>query len=232
MKSSIYTDGSYALKHPEMHVPDSKWKGMHIVNILKKNKIYPKKICEIGCGAGEVIKTVHENCETITESIGYEISPEAFDMCKTRAGNGLKFYLKDFFEEKEPVFDLLLCIDVFEHVDDYLGFIKLMKNRSRYKIFHIPLDLSAHTILRETPIIRSREKNGHLHYYNKYTAIESLRYSGYEILDYHYTLTSIERGSGTFLNNLGKIPRKILYKINPDLCVKLLGGFSLIVLAK
>jgi len=134
--------------------------------------------------------------------------------------------------EKDAFFDLLICLDVFEHVDDYLGFIRGLKSKSKYKIFHIPLDLSVNTILRETPIVLSRRNNGHLHYYTKYTAIETLKYCDYKIIDYNYTLASIERGSGTFLNNLGKIPRKALFKINEDFCATLLGGFSLMVLAE
>ena len=127
---------------------------------------------------------------------------------------------------------MLLCIDVFEHVDDYRGFIRNLKNKSKYKIFHIPLDISIQSVLRETPIMASRKETGHLHYYTKPIAIETLKYCGYNILDQFYTLTSVERGSGTLLNKIGSIPRKVLFKINQHLAVKLFGGASLMVLAE
>ena len=80
--------------------------------------------------------------------------------------------------------------------------------------------------------MRARKENGHLLFFTKPTAIETLKYCGYTIIDSFYTRGSIERGSGTLLNNLARIPRKILFKINQDIAVKLMGGFSLMILAE
>ena len=231
-KTNIYTDGTYANSHPDYHVRDSAWKANNILKILSKNNLSPENICEVGRGAGDIIKTISDKNPNNIDCYGYEISPQAFELCKTRETNRLKFFLKDILEEENTLFDLLLCIDVFEHVDDYLGFIRGLKDKSKYKIFHIPLDVSIQSVFRETPIIKARKETGHLHYFTKHTAIETLKYCGYTIKDSFYTRGSIERGSGTLLNNLGRIPRKVLFKINQDFAVKLMGGFSLMVLAE
>jgi hypothetical protein len=74
-------------------------------------------------------------------------------------------------------------MDVFEHVDDYLGFLKLCKGRAKNTMFHIPLDISAQAVLRNQ-LIDSRNSVGHLHHFIKDTAIATLVDSGYEIVDY------------------------------------------------
>jgi len=50
--------------------------------------------------------------------------------------------------EEDTYFDSLLCIDVFEHVEDYIGFVKTLKSKATYKIFHIPLDISVLSVIR------------------------------------------------------------------------------------
>lgn len=79
------------------------------------------------------------------------------------------------------------------------------------------------------PILDLRENVGYLHYFTKDTALETLRYAGYEILDYFYTPKGIDfPGHST----LFKIPRKVMFKFNQDITVRILGGYSLMVLAK
>ena len=51
------------------------------------------------------------------------MSEHAFEICKIKAKDNLSYYLEDITNTNE-YFDLLLVIDVFEHLDDYLGFLK------------------------------------------------------------------------------------------------------------
>jgi len=44
-----------------------------------------------------------------------------------------------------------MAIRLFEHVEDYLGFLRKMKTKATFKVFHIPLDLSVQTVLRMSP---------------------------------------------------------------------------------
>jgi hypothetical protein len=118
-------------------------------------------------------------------------------------------------------------MDVFEHVDDYLGFLKLCKGRAKNTMFHIPLDISAQAVLRNQ-LIDSRNSVGHLHHFIKDTAIATLVDSGYEIVDYFYTAGSLEIPR-TFRAKMASIPRKLAFSANQDLAVRMLGGFSLLV---
>jgi hypothetical protein len=65
----------------------------------------------------------------------------------------------------------------------------------------------------------------------KETALLTLQEAGYEIVDYFYTPTSIDRGK-TLKSKLAKLPRIAFSRITPDLAVRILGGYSLLVLAR
>ena len=77
-----------------------------------------------------------------------------------------------------------------------------------------------------------RKSVGHLHYFMKDTAIASLEDSGYEVLDYFYTPTTLDLPQHTLKSKLAIWPRKLMFFINKDMAAKLLGGFSLIVITK
>ena len=117
------------------------------------------------------------------------------------------------------------------NIDDYLGFLRSVKPRGTYKTFHISLDLSVQGILRNVPIKR-RVELGHIHYFTKETALESLRGRGHEVMDHFNTPSSIELPNMPFRTHLANIPRKIAFPLHHDLAAGLLGGYSLLVLAR
>ena len=227
--TDIYLDGTYLEKTATWHVEDSPWKADNIYRILQQNSINPKTICEVGCGAGEILKQLSQKMPDTVFS-GYELSPQAFELCKIRASERVEFSLKNIVNEN-VFFDVLLCIDVFEHVEDYIGFIKALKSKATYKIFHIPLDISVSSVLRDA-LMTGRESVGHIHYFTPSTAIATLKDSGYQIVDQFYTRSFDELPSKTLKARVARLPRKILYAISPELMIKLVGGCSLLVLTK
>ena len=44
--------------------------------------------------------------------------------------------------------------------------------------------------------------------------IESLKDLGYQLIDYQYTQSAVERGSGTLNNKIGNFLRNIFFKVN------------------
>jgi cyclopropane fatty-acyl-phospholipid synthase-like methyltransferase len=229
-----YTSSEYLNNNPTWHVEDSPWKARQIIKILTKNNLKPKSICEIGCGAGEILHQLYIQMEKTILFSGYEISPYAFELCQQRKEDRLEFKMENAFDDTSSFFDIVMAIDVFEHIEDYFGFLRNLKKKGEYKIFHIPLDMSVQTVFRMSPILRSRENVGHIHYFSKNTALATLKDTGYEIIDYFYTPGALDLASGrrTFKSLLLRLPRKIGYKINKDLVVRILGGYSLMVLTK
>jgi SAM-dependent methyltransferase len=232
MTEKNYTEenGKYLQDNPTWHVEDSPWKAKQIFKMLKRNPIEPKSIVEVGCGVGEILNQLYQVMPNDTNFIGYDISIDAISLAKSRKNERLHFKQENFLETNYK-HDLLLMIDVFEHVDDYLGFIRACKNKSKYAIFHIPLDINVLGILRNVPI-KTRKAVGHLHYFTKHTALATLVDCGYEILDSFYTAGMLELPNKKLKSKIAAIPRKIMYRINKDSAVTLLGGYSLLVLAK
>lgn len=230
--TEIYKDGTYLDNNPSWHEEDSPWKARQIRNIIERNSLNPLRICEVGCGAGEILRQLSIFYDEKIELFGYEVSPQAFRLCKKKSKQNLIFKLSDLLQDNDTYFDIVMAIDVFEHVEDYLGFLRKLRGKAEYKIFHIPLDLSVQMVLRSSPIIEVRKTVGHIHYFTKEIALETLKDTGYEIVDYFYTGSSLELPNRGWKANLLKIPRRLAFLANKDLAVRVLGGYSLMVLAK
>jgi len=230
--SDIYEDGTYLDHNPSWHEEDSLWKAGKIQEIIKRNELTPAKIGEVGCGAGEILNQLSFEYGEGVEFYGYEISPQAFALCEKKSTQNLHFELMDILKDNEAYFDIALAIDVFEHVEDYFAFLRKLREKADYKIFHIPLDLSVQSVLRSSPIIKGRKSKGHIHYFTVETALETLKDTGYEIIDCFYTGSSVGVPSRNWKVALLKLPRKILFSINKKLAVRVLGGYSLMVLAR
>jgi cyclopropane fatty-acyl-phospholipid synthase-like methyltransferase len=228
---TLYVDGEYLAKNPAWHIEESAWKARQVLRMLRKKQIAPTTVCDVGCGAGEVLKQLQENLDTKCVFWGYDISPQAIELAKTRASEKIHFELGDVGRDGDNAFDLILALDVIEHLPDYFSFLQKLKGKGRDKIFHIPLDLSVQTVLRKNGLVKRREMYAHLHYFTKETALRTLSDAGYEVLDYFYTPRSIDFGM-TPGQLLLKLPRKLLFAVHEDFTARLLGGFSLLVLAR
>jgi hypothetical protein len=71
---TIYSDGTYLRNNPDWHVDDSPWKAKHIAAMLERHGIVPTTVCEIGCGAGEILRALSTHLEPSARFFGYEIS--------------------------------------------------------------------------------------------------------------------------------------------------------------
>ncbi|OCQ90677.1 methylase [Nostoc sp. MBR 210] len=232
ISQQIYTDGEYLQNNPNWHVEDSPWKAQQIIKIITQNKLSPNTICEVGCGAGGILQQLQKNMSTDCKFWGYDISLQAIEFCQIHSNENLQFEIADITQKNAVFFDMILVIDLLEHLEDYFSLLRNIKCKSKYKIFHIPLDISVQSVLRQHPIIELRKSVGHIHYFTKETALEFLKDSGYELLDYFYTAGYVELPAKSIRNHIARIPRKVFYSIHQDLAVRVLGGYSLMILAR
>jgi SAM-dependent methyltransferase len=228
----LYTTGAYLEKNPLWHTEESLWKAEQVMRILNRQAIAPRTICEVGCGAGEVLKQLQQRLTNDCDLLGCDVSPQAIELCRSRANEKLHFLLGDVTKISDRFFDLILVLDVIEHLEDYFSFLRNIKERGLYKIFQIPLDLSVQTVLRVTPLIRDRQRYGHIHYFNKETGLGLLVDLGYQIIDYFYTAVALDLPSTNFKNLVMRLPRKLAYSVNMDMAVRLLGGYRLLILTR
>src|SRR5208282_2139793 len=118
--------------------------------------------------------------------------------------------LADITSEQNVCVDLMLVLDVLEHVEDYFSFLRAIRALARYKIFHFPLDISVQAVMRKNGLLKRRFDYAHLHYFSKETALETLRDTGYQIRDYFYAPRSNEIGPNA-IQKAFRLPRAILF---------------------
>jgi len=152
-------------------------------------------------------------------------------MCQGKANERLHFKLADIRQEPEVFFDLVLVLDVLEHLEDYFSLLRDLKLKGRHKLFHIPLEISVQGVLRGKIFLRNRDLHGHLHYFTKETALRTLEDVGYEVLDYSYS-PEYEMPATLLQTRLMKLPRKLFLALNKDWAVRVLGGSRILVLAQ
>ncbi|WP_019905985.1 class I SAM-dependent methyltransferase [Methylobacterium sp. 77] len=227
----LYQTTAYAEQNPSWHEEDAPWKASKIAAILKKNHVSIDSLCEIGCGTGDILLNL-EKAFSFSTASGFEISSHAYLRAKSKETRRTKFFLDSPLERTDLNFDVLLAIDVIEHVEDYISFLKQIRPMAKRKVFHIPLDLSVQSLLRQWPILKLRADVGHLHYFFKESALASLRDCGYRIIDYQYTASRLELPNQALSSRIMRLPRRALFNLSPDLVVRLLGGYSLLVLAE
>jgi cyclopropane fatty-acyl-phospholipid synthase-like methyltransferase len=231
MTGEMYLSGEYLEKCPTWHAEDASWKANHILKMMSRNNVNPKDICEIGCGAGGILAYLQHSMPEECMFSGYEISPQAFELCNKLANKRLKFKLMNILEDKIR-YDLILLVDVIEHIEDYYSLLRGIKTKSLFKILHIPLELTVYNALRNKSFFDSRKLYGHIHYFTKDIALKILEETGYEVLDYFYTGTSIDLPRKSVKNDILNLVRKPFFSVHHDLAVRMLGGYSLMVLAR
>ena len=224
-----YLDGGYLLKNPSFHVEDSPWKAAQIVRMLELRGLHPGRVAEVGCGAGEILVQLAGRLPE-TRFDGYEISPQGFELARVRESERVRLFNLDFLEQGGEDYDLVLCIDVFEHVEDYFGFLRRLRRRGRAFLFHVPLDMNAQMVARGEPVSRVRRTVGHLHYFSKETALAGLGECGYRVEAWFFTANGVERPK-SLRARLMKVPRRVCFAVAPEWTARVLGGYSLMVYA-
>ena len=59
----LYTTCTYLEKNPLWHTEESCWKAEQVLRMINRHKIVPRTICEVGCGAGEVLKQLQQRLD-------------------------------------------------------------------------------------------------------------------------------------------------------------------------
>lgn len=226
-----YESGDYLANNPTWDEEDSEWKANQVLKTIERNQLVPKSIVEVGCGAGGILASLYDALPDVEYS-GFEIAPDASKFWEKHASKKITFSVVDFLQTQTAHFDVLLLLDVIEHVANPFEFLSALRGRADYYVFHIPLDLSAISVARESPLLRVRQKVGHIHYFTKGLALSLLEECGYQLIDWSYTGASFTAPQTTWKGLLARLPRRLVFGINRDLGVRLLGGDTLMVLAK
>jgi hypothetical protein len=191
----------------------------------------PSSLVEIGCGSGAVLVELRKHFPQASMA-GFDIAPDAKKFWGDPVSSGIRFELADYLALNEPAPDLVLVLDVLEHLGNPLEFLARLRTRAKLVAIHFPLDLSAISVVRERPLLLVRDKVGHLHYFTRGLALALLEEAGFEIIEARYTGAALDAPQRSFKTRAAGWLRRLAYAINRDLGARLLGGETLMVLAR
>lgn len=214
-----YLDGSYVDANPDWHVGDSAWKAEQIHAALGGWR--PQTICEVGCGAGEILRVLHDKVSEST-IVGYDVSPTAIALAAARSTQRLTFKVGHASDDEEH-YDLMLVIDVIEHVPDPVDFLRQLAGKATRFLLHIPLDISVASAIRGRELLEKRAVLGHIHSFSPETALATVTDAGYHVISYRYT--------PIWQTWPMSLRRSIARYLPQATAVRLVGGYSLLVTA-
>ena len=243
MLTAQYETGEYLEKVPDWHAADAPWKARQILRLLERNRLVPESVCDVGCGAGEILVQLQPHLRGEPRLEGFDVSGQAIALCQPKENARLRFHRGDFLQGREG-YDLLLLLDVLEHVPDYLGFLAALRPRARRFVFHVPLDWSVQAVAEGSRYpLSMRERYGHLHFFTAETALRAIRDAGYRVEDAFHTWDhDLEQGFPPVQPGLRarlKYPLRCLryglerlaFQSRPALTARLRPHYNLLVLA-
>ena len=235
-QTTQYVEGGYWESNPTFHEEDAAFKAENCATLLRRESgcCGSRSVLDVGCGAGGFLASLSTRVDGTFLGIDLAEQPIALASDRHR-GNGLWFRVADVADVDGP-FDLVTMNDVFEHVDDYLGFLRSIRRFQRPGVefyFNIPLDMTAVAVATRG-YMKARERVGHLHYFSKESALATLEYAGFTVRGYRYnrTVGHLLKTRMGLRGLAAAVPRLASFRLAPDLSVRLLGGASLGVLCE
>ncbi len=233
-----YISGKYWVENKTLHEEDSDFKFNNLSLLLKRNQYIPiKGIVDIGCGAGKIIYNFSKEFPK-TKCVGVDLSETIIEHAKRKYNNSnLSYYTQKEFTRNEDDLNLVILADVFEHIENYIGFLKEARSKYQYHLFNIPLDLSVRYLLNNRPLAM-RASVGHLHYFYDKLILKILEENGFKIIDYLYANNTEHalnnlKGYSKYKQLVKKYFQAVLAVIfGKSMASRLYGGYSLSVLCE
>lgn len=225
----MYQNQQYLQNNPTWHSEDAAYKVQQVLSLLYSSNIPYSSIIEVGCGSGEILKKLAQQISTSISFAGYDISQDAITIATSKNDTAVEFYCKDFTQENTSS-DVLLVMDVVEHIENYFQFLRDIQPKSNYTIFHIPLDMCVWALFREDILIESKNRVGHLHNFTEKFLMQILQETGFQVLIKKYTKPLYQRVS--VKEKMIYALRQITFWVSPKFATKLFGGYSILLLTK
>ena len=96
----------------------------YIIDKIGNNKNL--SILDVGCGGGLVTESLYG--AGFTNITGIDLAPNSIEIAKQHAGDKKIIYKNIDIADVKEKFDVILCLEVLEHIDDFGGMIKNIFN--------------------------------------------------------------------------------------------------------
>lgn len=226
-----YKSGEYLATNPSWHVEDSEWKAQNVFELLTRNEIVPTSVCDFGCGVGAAIERLQGLIQPSPQCVGVEPAPHALAMALKRSNAGLQFVER--LQPQNGFFDVILFLDVLEHVWDYRELLSTARAVARYVVIQFPLDLTLTNVLRGAPLVRMRRDVGHVHLFTAALARRALDEAELHVIDSMFTdHARLRRPPLSVRLRPSYGLRLVITRFSAELASRIFNGTSYLVLAE
>ena len=222
--TQIYSNCEYLDKNKNWHQEDSPYKAGLVLRAIERSNITFLSVLDWGCGAGEITRILAKKFPDVSFT-GVDISCDVVRFWDAKGAGNLSFS-----NQTSEQYDLAICLDVFEHVDDYIGFLRDLRSRTKYAIFNVPLDMNVSKLFTSGLRI-ARDEVGHLHYFNYFTAIRTIEYCGFNVKCCFLSAAFTRTAPRNFRQLILLLPRLATLLLGKKFASLTLGGVSLVVCA-
>ena len=191
VKTEMDYQEEYIKKNPSLDLDQSELKANQILLFIGKMNV--SSLLDIACGAGGITNILLEKLKT-KKTAGLDISKEMIRVAKLNDKKKKIVWLcQNIFDyHSKKRFDLVTCIDIIEHIEDDLKFLKKVATLGNKVLIKVPMEDSIldNKIMRKLKIRdywkESEIKYGHIHHYNETDLLKLFDKAGFKILKQGY----------------------------------------------
>jgi len=226
----------YIDKNPDLHESDTESKVRNIDKLLFPIAMKVTSIVDVACGSGKILLNISKKYSS-KKNLGIDISDKMIEVAKTNdINNNVTWKVANVFDVKLDNYELVLAIDILEHVESDLGFLKHIKNIGRYLIVKVPIEKNFLNIL--VKIISfgkideykyTEEKYGHINHYSEKDLLNLIDESELMVIGKGYM--HLPKRSKVFWEIL-RIVFFPMWWLSKSLYLKFNGGFLVLLLIK
>ncbi|NJD54801.1 MAG: class I SAM-dependent methyltransferase [Nitrospirae bacterium] len=148
-QENMYASGAYIANNPTLDAEDVPWKITKLVPLvdlfLQRSGHAGVRILDVGGGAGLYLKEISDHIRASNITVEKHAVDLSVEMLRRQQENNpdLESVVegsieKTLFRDKE--FDLVLMVDVLEHVSDVPAALRELKRIAKYVIFKVPME--------------------------------------------------------------------------------------------
>lgn len=181
----IYKNHTYIENNPNLHAEDSEFKYQNIITFLGSIKVEDKKIkiLDIGGGAGVIGKLVLDFFQSRKIKVSFhslDLSTKMLEIQKLNNPSIEKLMNIEIEKCLEKDYDLILMIDVIEHIQKKDETAEFLNTISKYIIYNIPIEINLFDYLKNITLLFKYYKNqkkvlGHVHFFTYKKAQDFLK---------------------------------------------------------
>ncbi len=223
----------YLQLHKDLHEADVDSKVGAIADILPKDgKIH--SILDVGCGSGKILIQLSQLLST-DKNTGIDISQKVIDVAKSNDSNKTVTWLAtDVFSAALSKHDVVLAVDIVEHVQDEQIFLKRISQLGDLVVIKVPIEVNfVNRIVKSlsggivNPLSDTEVRYGHTHHYSVGGFLSLLAGSNLRVVKIEYM--HLPKRSRIFWEIL-RIMFMPLWLISKKSYVNFNGGFLVVLL--